>query len=79
MLRFQLVSRGPPGSWHAEVSARAILAYFQVAASNREDCEEIQPRSVTEDIAAHGGEFSRWLDRSAHIGRLRVKCVKIWK
>ena len=47
-LRFQLVSRGPPGSWHAAVSARAILAYFQVAPSNREDWEEVQPRSVTE-------------------------------
>ena len=38
-LRFQLVSRGPPGSWHA---ARAILAYFQVAPSNHEDWEAVQ-------------------------------------
>ena len=30
-------SRGPPGSWHAAVSARAILAYLQVAPSNHED------------------------------------------
>ena len=30
-LRFQLVSRGPPGNWHAAVCARPILAYLQVA------------------------------------------------
>ena len=32
-----LCSRGPPGSWHATVSTRAILVYFQVAPSNHED------------------------------------------
>ena len=48
-LRFQLVSRGPPGSWHAAVSA---LAYFQVAPSNHEDWEEVQHRSVTEGCSA---------------------------
>ena len=41
----------PPGSWHAAVSARAILVYFQVAPSN-EEWEEVQPRSVTEDCSA---------------------------
>ena len=30
------------------VPARAILAYFQVAPSNHEDWEEVQPRSVTD-------------------------------
>ena len=47
-----LSSRGPPGSWHAAVSARAILAYFEVAPSNHEDWEEVQPRSVTEGSSA---------------------------
>jgi hypothetical protein len=51
-LRFQLVSRGPPGSWHAAVSARAILAYFQVAPSNHKDWEAVQPRTVTESCSA---------------------------
>ena len=51
-LRFQLVSRGPPGSWHAAVSARAILAYFRVAPSNHEDLEAVQRRSVTEVCSA---------------------------
>ena len=51
-LRFQLVSRGPPGSWHAAVRARAILAYLQVAPWNHEDWEEVQPWSVTEDCSA---------------------------
>ena len=50
-LRFQPVSRGPPGSWHAAVP-RAILAHLQVAPSNHEDWEEVQPRSVTEDCSA---------------------------
>jgi hypothetical protein len=50
-LCFQVVSRGPQGSWHAAVSARSILAYFHVAPSN-EDWEEVQPRSVTEDCSA---------------------------
>ena len=31
------------------VSSLAILAYFQVAPSNHEDSEEVQPPSVTED------------------------------
>ena len=51
-LRFQLVSRGPPGSWHAAVSVRAILAYFQVAPLNHEDLEVVQRRSVTEGYSA---------------------------
>ena len=45
-------SCGPPGSWHAAVSARAILAYFQVAPSNHEDLEAVQRRSVTEGCRA---------------------------
>ena len=51
-LCLQLVSRDPPGSWHATVFARAILAYLQVAPSNHENWEEVQPRSVTEDCSA---------------------------
>ena len=45
-----LSSRGPPGSWHAAESARAIQAFFEVAPSNHDDWEEVQPapRSVTE-------------------------------
>ena len=49
-LCFQLVSRGPPGSWHAAVSARAILAYFQVALSNQ-DLEEVYTASVIRRFA----------------------------
>ena len=40
--------RYPPGSWHAAVSARTILAYFRVAPSNHEDLEA----SVTEGCSA---------------------------
>ena len=73
-LRFQLVSRGPPGSWHAAVSARAILACFQVAPSNHEDLEAVQRRSVTEGCSAcHRMEESSRA-RSAHIA-----CVKMCK
>ena len=68
-----VVSRGPPGSWHAAVSARAILAYFRVAPSNHEDLEAVQRRSVTEGCSAcrRIEESSRagYIDRSAHIAR----------
>ena len=66
---------GPPGSWHAAVLARAILAYFQVAPSNHEDWEEVQRRPVAEACSAcHRGEFFRRLE---HFARQRAwKCVK---
>ena len=53
---------------HVAVSARAILAYFQVAPSNHEDLEAVTV-SVShrrlQRMPSNGGEFSGWLDRSA--------------
>ena len=66
-LRFQLVCRGPPGSWHAAISARAILAYFQDAPSNHEVWEEVQPRPVTEVCSECRRMESPLTNRSAHI------------
>ena len=66
-LCFQLVSRGPPGNWHAAVSARveSYIAYFQVAPSNHEEVYNGQLPKV----AAHAVEWrrvlSRRLDRTA--------------
>ena len=77
-LRFQLVSRGPLGSWHAPVSTREILAYLQVAPSNHEDWKQVQPRSVTEvDCSAcRGMEVSflaGWIDRRISRGTVCEK------
>ena len=46
-VRFQLVSHGPPGSWHVAVFVQAILPYFQVAPSNHEDCEDVYTALVS--------------------------------
>ena len=81
-LCFQLVSRGPPGSWHAAVSAWAILAYLQVAPYNHEDWEKVQPRSVTEGCSAcrRMEEETRVLSLARSIGAYReAPCVKMCK
>ena len=78
-LRFQLVSHGPPGNWHAAVCARAILAYLQVAPWNHEDWEEVYTASVShrrlQRMPSNGGEFSSWLYRSTG-AYLEAPCVE---
>ena len=60
-----LSARQSPGSLHAAVCARAILAYLQVAGTMKIGKRYIQPRLVTESCSAcrrsNGGD-SRWLD-----------------
>ena len=74
------VSRGPLGSCHAAVSARAILAYFQVAPSNHEDWEEVHTALVShrrlQRMPSNRGEFS--LARSIRAFR-EAACVKTKK
>ena len=70
-LRFQLVSRGPPGNWHAAVCARAILAYYTICKLHLGTMKIGKRYSLGQSpkVTAHAvewrGEFSSWLDRSA--------------
>ena len=72
---FKFVSRGPPGSWHAVVSARAILAYFlhlpTMKIGKRYSLGQ-SPKFATN--AVEWRRVSRWLDRS--VAYCEAVCVK---